>query len=482
MLKRLFSTGSLFTKNRLPREEALADSGDVYAFPVRLLTVSMLLTLGVVLWMGGNSLYIHYFLTHDMSRNQQIAELADEILYLDSINSELSKPASNTGDAEFNKHYLEAINGEIDIKISQLPDKDLQQIATDTDNATDQMVRHDLSAAGLSLYNHLEQALPIKDAVDYAKVSKVRLEGRHKLSSEIRKISHHNLLSLENNIYATLTVVTGIILVIFIAWYFVFRSIRLWREEMVASRQREVSAKQQAERANAAKSEFLANMSHELRTPMHSIITFSRQGIERKNRWTVDQQVENLSYIHSSGERLLVLLNDLLDLSKLEAGAMTYDFKPVDIDTVIKASVQVVGNLASKKQLSLTVETGVFPEAIVDQEKIIQVLINLLSNAIKFTPSGKQIHIRCLLDTQSASHIIVSVSDQGVGIPNDELESVFDKFVQSSKTKTGAGGTGLGLAICKEIIQAHHGSIWAENNATEGCTFFIRLPITQPPA
>lgn len=458
----------------------MAGSGDVYAFPVKLLTVSMLLTLGVVLWMGGNSLYIHYFLTHDMSRNQQIAELADEMLYLDSINSELSKPSSNTGDAEFNRRYLEVINGEIDGKIFQLPDAELQKIAKETDDATDQMVRYDMSAAGLALYSHLERVPLIKDAADYARISKIRLEGRHRLSSEIRKISHQNLLSLENNIYATLTVVAGVILIIFAAWYFVFRSIRSWRDEMVASRQGETAAKQLAERANAAKSEFLANMSHELRTPMHSIITFSRQGIERKNRWTIDQQVENLSFIHSSGERLLTLLNDLLDLSKLEAGAMTYDFKPIALDTIIKTSVQVVGNLASKKQLLLTVEAGILPEIVLDQQKIIQVLINLLSNAIKFTPSGKQICIRCLYDIQSASHVIVSVSDQGVGIPADELESVFDKFVQSSKTKTGAGGTGLGLAICKEIVQAHHGSIWAKNNPTEGCTFFMRLPTVQP--
>jgi signal transduction histidine kinase len=106
---------------------------------------------------------------------------------------------------------------------------------------------------------------------------------------------------------------------------------------------------------------------------------------------------------------------------------------------------------------------------------------NFLSNSIKFTPKSKKITISIAhsQDEGSGSALLVSVSDQGVGIPDDELETVFDKFVQSSKTKTGAGGTGLGLAICKEIIEAHHGKIWAENNPNRGTTFSFMLPYEQ---
>ena len=112
-----------------------------------------------------------------------------------------------------------------------------------------------------------------------------------------------------------------------------------------------------------------------------------------------------------------------------------------------------------------------------DRDKMIQVIINLLSNAIKFTTQGKKIKIEC---KQSDLTLILSFSDEGLGVPENELSEIFDKFVQSSKTKTGAGGTGLGLAICKQIIEAHHGKIWAKNNEEGGASFTITIPIKQP--
>lgn len=236
-------------------------------------------------------------------------------------------------------------------------------------------------------------------------------------------------------------------------------------------------AKLRAEHANQMKSKFLANMSHELRTPMHSIITFTRQGIERIERWNTSEHLENLELIKSSGERLLGLLNDLLDISKLEAGAVNYDFKEHNIVDIIQNSLNSVASLIQDKQLIVSItpkETLPFIEC--DYGKITQVIINLLSNAIKFTPSGKKIDIEISLQENK---VLIAVKDEGVGIPQNELHSIFDTFVQSSKTMTGAGGTGLGLSICKEIIIAHNGDIWAEN-LPEGSVFKILLPLTQP--
>jgi hypothetical protein len=236
-----------------------------------------------------------------------------------------------------------------------------------------------------------------------------------------------------------------------------------------------IHQRREAEKANRLKSEFLSNMSHELRTPMHAIITFSRQGIERIHRWNAEQHQENLQLIKASGERLLALINDLLDLSKLEAGAVVYVKKLHIINHLIQQAVQEMLSLSQTKSQVMTLQLADdLPMVNCDHGKIMQVLINLLSNAIKFTPDSREIKITTHLQ---AGNILISVEDQGIGIPKTELISVFDKFVQSSKTKSGAGGTGLGLAICKEIVQAHQGAIWAENNAGDGASFFVRLPL-----
>lgn len=239
------------------------------------------------------------------------------------------------------------------------------------------------------------------------------------------------------------------------------------------------NAKNAAEAANRLKSEFLANISHELRTPMHSIITFSRQGIERIEKWSLGEHLENLKLINASGERLLLLLNDLLDLSKLEAGAVKYDFKKYDFNAIVKAAKRSMRALAAEKEITMDFpnkEVSIGIEC--DQGKITQILINLLSNAIKFTPNGKKISIETQYVAGGES-VLLTVTDEGVGIPEAEINDIFNKFIQSSKTRTGAGGTGLGLAICREIAAAHHGRIWAENIPSGGARFSLELPLSQ---
>lgn len=238
-------------------------------------------------------------------------------------------------------------------------------------------------------------------------------------------------------------------------------------------------AREEAEQANRMKSEFLANMSHELRTPMHAIISFSRHGKERIDRWDRDRQVENLDRINQSGHRLLGMLNDLLDLAKLEAGSAEYDFGNEDAVSIINAAASEIEILANNKNLTLDLPEKMNGTARLecDRGKIHQVIVNLMSNAIKFSPENKQVSVDCCEDVDAGA-LHITVRDEGVGIPEDELDAVFDKFIQSTKTKTGAGGTGLGLAICKEIVQGHGGKIWAENNTRDGATFHVALPIT----
>ncbi len=250
--------------------------------------------------------------------------------------------------------------------------------------------------------------------------------------------------------------------------------------DLILAKEEAEKATQSAEKANQMKSEFLANMSHELRTPLNAIINFSRIGFERIDRWPSEKQASNLERIRNSGQRLLTLLNDLLDLSKLESGNIEYDMMNTDINALIEVVCNEISILAQEKQLTLQLPPSTLnnPTIECDRGKIHQVLLNLLSNAIKFSSEQSTIKVICHY-TKGEQQLLICVSDEGIGIPENELENVFDKFIQSNRTKTGAGGTGLGLSICKEIINAHGGHIWAENNADKGATFCILLPTEQ---
>jgi len=247
------------------------------------------------------------------------------------------------------------------------------------------------------------------------------------------------------------------------------------------------AARDAAEVANKAKSEFLANISHEFRTPMHAILSFAAMGEDKSNTAERDKIQHYFSCVRKSGERLLNLLNDLLDLSKLEAGRMEFDLQEHDLKPIVETVIMELSELAQTKSLTLEVASqSVNTEALFDQDRLLQVIRNLLSNAIKFTPEGKEVQVsfasatlpvgrRCS-DSGEVPAIAVRVEDQGVGIPEGERDEVFDKFVQSSKTKTGGGGTGLGLAICKEIIEGHGGTICVENNPQGGAVFTFVIP------
>lgn len=227
---------------------------------------------------------------------------------------------------------------------------------------------------------------------------------------------------------------------------------------------------------------------------MHAIISYSKLGADKAcdTRWDPAKASQYFDRIHSSARRLLVLLNDLLDLAKLESGHMAYAWETLALPDIVAEVTADCEVLCRDKGVTLAVPGGPASVIVADRLRLGQVLRNLLANAIKFTPAGRAVTVSWAsdhIDDDTAADgnvrvpaVQLTVSDEGIGIPEAELASVFDKFIQSSKTATGAGGTGLGLAICREIVAAHHGRIWAGNNVAGGADFHVLLATRGPAA
>jgi len=229
------------------------------------------------------------------------------------------------------------------------------------------------------------------------------------------------------------------------------------------------------ERANRLKSEFLASMSHELRTPLHTIIGFSELLSEELEGPLNEKQKRFVQHIHTDSLHLLELINDVLDISKIEADRLELRPETFDLTALVAESLASVRSLADAKSHKLETALNVPTALEADRLRIKQVLVNLLSNAIKFTPEGGSIRLEARVQE---SFVVVSVTDTGVGIPPEEHESIFDKFHQVGATTKGVReGTGLGLAITKRLVEQHGGSIWVQSQPQQGSTFLFTLPL-----
>lgn len=234
-----------------------------------------------------------------------------------------------------------------------------------------------------------------------------------------------------------------------------------------------LAARDMAEQASRTKSEFVANISHELRTPLQSILGFSELGLVRGRHQNTLSAM--FSDIHAAGQRMLGLVNDLLDISKIESTVGAFHFERTDVRDLIEDVGTELELLLGDKRLRLGLRLGRTPLiAKVDPTRLQQVVRNVLSNAVKFSPQDSIIDITA--EGSDDDTIRIEVRDHGPGIPPQELEAVFEAFVQSSQTRDGSGGTGLGLAICRKILSAHGGHIHASNAPDGGCIFHIALP------
>ncbi len=263
------------------------------------------------------------------------------------------------------------------------------------------------------------------------------------------------------------------------------------------------SAKIEADFANRSKTQFLSNMSHELRTPMNAIMGFTEVLLDRHFGEINETQEEYLTDVHQSSKHLLSLINDILDLSKVEAGKMKLDLSYININSLLQGSLVMVKEKSIRHAIKLSADIEETPDVLVaDERKIKQVVYNLLSNSIKFTPDGGSIHIDTKIvdkdwlerhlparfrdnlpeafGREHEYYLRISVADTGVGIKSESLTEIFDPFKQEDNSEVRkSSGTGLGLSLSQKIVELHKGAIWVESQEGQGSTFSFALPIVE---
>jgi signal transduction histidine kinase len=230
------------------------------------------------------------------------------------------------------------------------------------------------------------------------------------------------------------------------------------------------------ELASEHKSQFLANMSHELRTPLNAIIGFSEVLHEQMFGELNERQLAYVEDVLAAGRHLLSLINDVLDLAKIEAGRMDLELSEVAIPDILRSAVSMHSERATDAGVELTVATE--PEEILvtaDERRFRQIVVNLLSNAVKFTPQGGHVDVSARLDD---GHVEIAVADTGSGIAPEDQQTIFEEFEQTTEGKQ-AEGTGLGLPLSRKLVELHHGRLWVESEPGRGSTFRFTLPVRQ---
>ena len=283
-------------------------------------------------------------------------------------------------------------------------------------------------------------------------------------------------------ISSTLTAISAIVLSRVILQFQLFNPLALANRNLERANRELARANEELALASQLKSQFLANMSHELRTPLNSIIGYTELLLGGLYGPINEKQQDRLEKVLRNGRNLLNLINDVLDLSKIEAGRLELELRPVNMCHVIQAVLGSIQPLADEKGLVLVAEVpDTLPPLIADEGRLSQILLNLLSNAVKFTEEGS-VTVTAGLN-QEHDALIIRVSDTGIGIPPEQHDRIFEEFYQADGTTTRKhGGTGLGLAITRRLVQMHGGQISVESEAGQGATFTVTLPLSPPQA
>jgi len=465
--------------------------------PMRFLMVVWLITVLVLLvsvWSAFHS-YQQYVTT--TKHTFQIQELRGRIVHLDEVLTMSTLMAAATGDPQWERRYRQfeaELDAAIQDAIALVPDAGGTE---QTDAANAALIEMENTAFELVRQGELKASREILSGDEYARKKAIYAEGMTILGGQLASSADTTLKARRQWMLIQLFSIAAVIAILVVGWFVVIRVLHRWRNELaqshrhlvelnrdldrkVADRTAELEqATEEAKGANEVKSAFLANMSHELRTPMNAIIGYSEMLIEESEALEQDDVIPDLEKILSAGNHLLALINEILDLSKIEAGRMDLFLEDFSVSSLINEVTATVDTLVKKKG-NVLVKHGEYPGEIrADLTKVRQSLFNLLSNAAKFTEKGTI--------TLSVMHqddeVAFAVSDTGIGVAPDKIDKLFEPFTQADASTTRKfGGTGLGLAITKRFCEMMGGSITVTSKPGEGSTFTIRLPtvVTEP--
>ena len=470
--------------------------------PMRFLMVAWLITVVALLgsvWSAYDS-YRQYATT--AQHTFQVQELRGRIVYLDEVLTMSARMAVATGDPKWEQRYRR-FEGELDAAIQDaialVPDAGGTE---QTDAANVALIEMENSAFELVRQGELEASREILFGDEYERQKAIYAGGMEVLGGELASSADAALRTQRMRTLVQLFSIAVVILILVVGWLVVIRVLRQWRGELARSHRHLIDlnrdldrkvmertaalqrATEEAKEANKAKSAFLANMSHELRTPMNAILGYSEMLMEEAEDVGQDDFIPDLKKINQAGNHLLALINDVLDLAKIESGRMEAFAEDVDVGSLIDQVVDTTQPLMSKNNNHFKIERGEqLGHAYQDVTKLRQSLLNLLSNAAKFTHEGT-ITLRVERGPKAdVEWLSFAVSDSGIGIPADKLDHVFDEFSQAdSSTTRDYGGTGLGLPISRRFCQLLGGDLTVRSSAGEGSTFTIRIPVLLPGA
>ncbi len=477
-------------------EAAGTERGQATRRPIWFLTAACLVTAAALLATVWGA-YDSYRRFSDVSqRRARIQELRGQIIHLDEALTMSARMATATGDPRWEARYrrLEPQLSDA-IKEARSLVSDLESTGQ-TEAANDALLALEERAFELVRQGRLEQAQAVLSGKPYAAHKATYAEGMERLGRQLEEAAVSAARSQEERALLQL-VAAGIALPVLVAgWLLVLRITERWRREVAESHQQLLElnrsldqkvvertaalerATKEANAASEAKSAFLANMSHELRTPMNAIIGYSEMLIEEAEDRAQEQFVPDLQRIQVAGRHLLALINDVLDLTKVEAGKMDLLLETFDLDALIDEVSATADALVKKKHNTLRIERADDLGSMhADLAKVRQALFNLISNAAKFTENGT---ITLSVEREqcgSGDWISFSVADTGIGIAPDKIDEVFEEFSQADTSTTRKfGGTGLGLAISRRFCQMMGGDITVESRVGKGSNFRIRLP------
>lgn len=488
-------------------QKALVSTEKNDVFPIRLITCCVFLTFFAILTLGGFSARIAYQIQEQNAKDKKIHALALEYLVVDKKLSNALSLFVMTRDKAWGDSYL-AFAFEQQRVLRQL-----KNVVANTDKdkfdafdlSEEKRARVDRQILSLVGGGAREPAILLLQSREY-QLLKAEYEEQLNLIIEkavipvrakIKKSIDHEYIILFCSLLSAV--------ILSVLWYFALRSVKGWQrllienrtdlndryaekeklekrmgsyiEEVKRARDRALRAMHESEHANKAKTDFLTNMSHELRTPMNSILGLTE--ILLKNDKTIPEHKELLAVILEAGETLLKIVNDVLDLAKIEAEGLVLHRKPFSLSSMLGNVANTLKPMADEKHIEFiqTFDVGEI-NLNEDEVRISRIFTNLLGNAIKYTEQGS-VKFEVQIEEEDRHHILrASIIDTGIGIPQDKIDTIFEKFSQADNSITRKyGGTGLGLAISKELVELMNGEIGVDSRVGVGSKFWIEIPV-----